>query len=153
MSYAQFKTSDLGEALAPILTDPHTIDEMEALSRNGRPAVEAIGARVASLQPDIDDTGKQHVGRLVRDALAARGLKPVRSARVRPGNLFAWGAVYGPIVTQPPAAPSSAGPRTPATIEDFDAWIGEVRMLIATAARPLASVDEFLAERRAEWGE
>lgn len=153
MSYARFKASDLGQALAPILTNPQTIDEMEALSRKGRPAVEAIGAQVATLQPDIDDTGKQHVGRLVRDALAARGLKPVRSARVRPGNLFAWGAVYGPIVTRPAASSSSANLRDSASIEDFDTWIDEVRKLVAIAPRPLASVDEFLAERRADWGE
>jgi len=96
MPHPQRKQRDLARELAPILDDPANVEAMVALSRRGRPAVEAIGAAVAQVRPDLVKTGKQHVGRLVHDRLAARGLKPMRPARVRPGNLFSWGAlVYG----------------------------------------------------------
>ncbi len=151
MARVSDNNAHLRDALLPILSDPRVINDMVALSRRGRPAVEAIGKDVAALKPDIDDAGKQHVGRLIRSALAARGLKPVRSARVRPGNLFAWGAVYGSETSKP----DMAAPRPYPTQRraDFEAWLERMQKVIAAAPQPLTSVDEFVASRKADWGE
>ncbi len=153
MAHARTKQSALAHALAPILDDPAIVDEMVSLSRRGRPAVEAIGAKIAAFRPGLRDTEKQHVGRLVREKLAARGLKPMRSARVRSGNLFSWGAVYGPVAGEPTgssvadAAPEL--PRKPA----IDEWLKEVRAMIATLPNGLMSSDAFIAQRRRDSGE
>lgn len=141
MSYIDFRDSSLGKSLAPVLADPATLADMEGLSRRGRPAVEAIGARVAELAPDLDDTGKQHVGRLVRDALGKRGWKPVRKARVAPGNLFSWGAVYGKLGLQEDRARAARE------------GIERARAILRESGVDLGTVDDFLAERRPEWGE
>lgn len=106
--------------------------------------MEAIGKQVAALRPDIDDAGKQQVGRLVRDRLAARGLKPVRSARVRPGNLFAWGAVYGSRFADRPD-----GFRRP-TEAEIDAWLADARAIVAKLPGLRFGSDGLIADRRAE---
>lgn len=153
MNYARFKQSELAHTLAPILSDPAIVEKMVALSRGGRPAVEAIGAKVAEVKPELDDTEKQHVGRLVRDVLAARGLKPVRSARVRPGNLFAWGAVYGAIAGSPPDPDSPAAQQKLPTRLSIDEWLTQVRAMIATLPNGLMSSEDFIAQRRRDSGE
>lgn len=142
MSYSDFRNSPVGRSLAPVLADPATLADMEGLSRRGRPAVEAIGARVAQLAPDLDDTGKQHVGRLVRDALATRGWRPVRKARVKPGNLFSWGAVYGH---------SGGGVRDAAA--EAAAGVKRARAILRRTGLDLGTVDDFLADRRRDWGD
>lgn len=151
MPHAHSQRAELADELAPILNDPANIEEMVALSRRGRPAVEAIGAKVAEVKPDLEDREKQHVGRLVRDILAARGLKPVRSARVRPGNLFSWGAVYGAMAGGRPPRREPADAHAPlAEKPSVDDWLVSVREIVAKLPRPLPSVDGFIAERHAE---
>lgn len=141
MSYADFQNSDVGRALTPILADPEVISRMEALSRRGRPAVEAIGAKISRFAPDLDDTARQHVGRLVRDTLGRRGWRPVRKARVAPGNLFSWGSVYD-------RAYSADAARQSATER-----LEKARKIIRDSGIDLGTVDEFIADRRRDWGE
>lgn len=157
MTYARFKQSPLSHNLAPLLSNPVVLEEMEALSRRGRPAVEAIGERVKELAPELDDTGKQHVGRLVRDALAPRGWRPVRRARVAPGKLFSWGAVYGRAGdngNRRSGAPTATGPAVEVRGDDSGATCMErAREIASGLPRSLMSVDQFLASRRELWGE
>jgi hypothetical protein len=141
MSYADFRASRLGQSLAPLLADPEVIGRMEALSRRGRPAVEAIGAKVAELAPDLDDTSKQHIGRLVRDTLSTRGWRPIRKARVAPGNLFSWGAVYD--------RTHGKEDRHRAALEGVE----RARAILRSSGVDLGTVDDFLADRRRDWGE
>ena len=130
------------DAVTALLARPEILDEMVSLSQRGRPAVEAIGKQVEKTAPDLDDTGKQNVGRLVRAAMARRGWKPKRRARVAPGRFFAWGAVYAPVATGEPAADLD-GPRRMAAL----------REMLRERSIDIPSVDEFLAGRRAMWGE
>ena len=139
MGYTDFKASDVGRRIGPLLASSETLHEMERLSRRGRPAVEAIGRAVRDIAPDLDNTGRQHVGRLVRDALAARGWRPVRKARVAPDHLFSWGAVY---------APAGNGDGSPGRDR-----LAKARALMAEAGLEPRNVDAFLADRRRIWGE
>jgi nucleotide-binding universal stress UspA family protein len=145
MSYADFKASRLGRELDPILSSPVTIARMEALSRAGRPAVEAIGGDVARIAPDVDDTTKQHVGRFVRDVMAKRGWRPRRKARVAKGSPFSWGAVYAPGAAKQSA--TAELPERQSARERLEA----VREILQSAGVKLPTVDEFLAERKKMW--
>lgn len=142
MGFADFRESALGRQLAPVLADPATIGRMEALSRAGRPAVEAIGGEVGKLAPGVDDTTKQHIGRLVRDAMNARGWQVRRKARVARGSPFSWGAVYGRSSGDTKPKPSDAAGR-----------FQRAQEIIAALGIELPTVDEFLAQRRADGGE
>ena len=141
MAHANSRAAELDRTLAPLLSDPETIARMEALSRRGRPAVEAIGAKVAEFAPDLNDGGKQHVGRLVRDVLGRRGWRPVRKARVAPGNLFSWGAVFD--------RPKTASPSHLDAIGRME----RARAILRNSGIDFGTVDDFIAERRREWGE
>ena len=152
MSYADFKASRLGRELAPILADPATIARMETLSRAGRPAVEAIGADVARIAPDVDDTTKQHVGRFVRDVMATRGWRPRRKARVAKGSPFSWGAVYGPPTHGQTGEAESSKNKTERQREVAES-LEAIRVMLARHKVQLPTVDEFIAERRRMWGE
>lgn len=134
--------NDLSNVLSNVLAQPSVIDEMEELSRSGRPAVQAIGKYVQEHAPDLDDTGKQNVGRLVRTALARRGWKPGRKARVAPGHFFSRGAVYRP-AGSPANGDTSNSPSRMAALRE---------MVRALPGDP-PSVDEFLEARKAIWGQ
>lgn len=135
-------TNDLSSVVSTLLEEPRVLDEMEALSRSGRPAVQAIGKRVGALVPDLDDTGKQNVGRLVRTALAGRGWKPGRKARVAPGHFFSWGAVY-----------RHAGLPVKADTGGAPARMAALREMVRSLPGDPPSVDEFLEARNAIWGQ
>jgi hypothetical protein len=138
--------SDLAERLAEVLNDAAAVEEMVRLSRGGRPAVEAVGRRLSGFRRSLTDTEKQHIGRMVRGKLAEIGLKPIRSARVRPGNLFSWGAVYGS--ADPAGLEQQSIEERRAAVA---AWLHEVRAIVGKLPpRDVLATDALIAERRAE---
>lgn len=137
----QSMDDDLSNTIANLLAQREVVDSMEDLSRRGRPAVQAIGKQVAAHSPDLDHTGKQNVGRLVREAMARRGWKPARKARVAPGCFFSWGAVYTPVGGASPGAGAGA------------VRMAKLREMLGQLEGELPSVDEFLASRKAMWGQ
>jgi hypothetical protein len=150
MTLKEFMNSEKGSKLAPLFTDPGVIARMEAITRRGRPAVKAIDGDVALAVGSLDNVEKQHVGRWVRDILALRGLRPIRQLDWRGGKVFASGAVYGPI-----AAPQAILPDTPPGPASNK--VEQARALLAAGRidglRCTDTIDDFLAERRAIWGE
>lgn len=78
------------------------LPDMEALSARGEPAVAAIDSAVADALGPLDNTERQHGGRIVRDQLAPLGLRPkaIRK-RLRGGRAFTSGTVYGLVKGMP----------------------------------------------------
>ena len=143
MSFAAFKTSREGARVRPLLTDAGIVAEMEALSRGGRPAVIALDRR-ADLLPRLNNTGKQHVGRWVRDILGARGWRPANRKRVAKGQMFTSGAVYERV--GPDTGPARLSPPGATAAERLE----RARAIIRSLPTPLPTVDEFIAEKRRE---
>jgi hypothetical protein len=148
MTLEEFKQSKSGQRLAPLLSDPATVARMEAMTREGRPAVKAIDEAVAAEVGELSNVERQHVGRWVRDVLGRRGLRPVRQVEWRGGRAFSSGAVYAPV---PPVVPVGAQPEgSPAE------RIARAREILLAGRRdgtkPLGTVDDFLGARRAMWG-
>ncbi len=143
MSFAAFKTSEEGARVLPLLCDATIVAEMEALSRVGRPAVIALDRRADQL-PSLSDTGKQHVGRWVRDILGARGWRPTARRRVAKGRIFTSGAVYER--TGPAAIPGAARTGPPASTPAQR--LERARAIIRSLPTPLPTVDEFIADKR-----
>ena len=153
MTLNEFKKSANGGKLAPLLADKTLIARMEAMTRLGRPAVKAIDAEVASAVGALDNVEKQHVGRWVRDILGTRGLKPARQLDWRGGKVFTSGTVYEPIAQTSNATASEATdsvhqPRSPIDCARAALAVGRL-----DPARPLDTVDNFIADRQANWGE
>ena len=142
MSLEVFKQSRAGVRIAPILADPRGVAAMEGKSREGRPAVEAVGARIAATIGELDDEQKKLVGRWVKQVLAPRGWVPdKKGARVAPGNLFSRGTVYRrPGVATPSEKRPSAAER-----------LAAARAILATMPHPIMSSQELIAERRREF--
>jgi hypothetical protein len=94
---AQFKQSMLGRTVAPVLTNAENVRDMIALCRNDIAAVRAVGRQLlaAGVKPK-NEQAKKHIGRWVREIMAARGWEPVRSGKIPRGNLFSTGAIYRP---------------------------------------------------------
>jgi hypothetical protein len=138
-----FKNSKEGEHVRLLLMDAQVVAEMEALSRVGRPAVIALDRR-ADLLPSLSHTGKQHVGRWVRDILGARGWRPAARRRVAKGRMFTSGAVYersGPAGA--PVAPREGPPASTASER-----LERARAIIRSLPQSLPTVDEFIADKR-----
>lgn len=142
LSYHDFCVGHKGRALAAITANATVVDDMERQSRAGEPAVAAIDAAVAAGIGALDDTERQHAGRVVRDVLARRGWRPARRKRLRSGKVFASGAVYDRVAA-PAAAPETVRFR-PAASER----IAAARALVASARNDIGTVDDFIAERR-----
>ena len=141
MSLEAFKHSRKGALLAPILASEAELAKMEAKTRAGRPAVEAIGNRIASKVGELNDNEKKLVGRWVKQVLGSRGWVPSKKGRVAPGNLFSRGTIY-----QRPGQPSLAEKR-PSAAERLAA----ARAILATMPYPIMSSEELIAERRREF--
>ncbi len=148
MTLNEFKKSANGGKLAPLLTDLTLIARMEAMTRLGRPAVKAIDAEVALAVGALDNVEKQHVGRWVRDILGTRGLKPARQLDWRGGKVFTSGTVYEPIDRVSDTTDLVHQPRS--AIDRARAALAAGRI---DPARPLDTVDNFIADRQANWGE
>ena len=148
-SYHDFRESQRGRTLIELAGK--ALAEMEALSGRGEPAVAAIDAAVADALGTLDNTERQHGGRIVRDELAPRGWRPkaVRK-RLRGGRAFTSGAVYGRVrVTPDPlmdGVPASASWEARALARADEA----ITMLAAARTGNAGSVDDFIAERYAE---
>jgi hypothetical protein len=139
-SLEAFKSSAKGAKLAPILTSEDAVTRMIGKSEAGRPAVEAIAPQVAAAAVALDDEEKKMVGRWVKQVLAPRGWTPDRKGRVARGHVFARGTVYRRIAQENAQAPARAK-------------MEELRKQVRALPGPLGTVDDFLRERRAMWGE
>ena len=96
-SFEEFKLTSKGEKVWTILADHDWQVEMVCLSKHGLPAAQAVGAEIETKVGDLDDTEKQHVGRWIREVMAAKGWKvSSKGARVAPGNFFSRAAIYSP---------------------------------------------------------
>lgn len=154
MTERQFSASRKGHLLASILQRPEVIAAMVVAARNDRPAVEAIDGEVAALIGPMADEEKKAAGRMVKRVLAPHGLRPFKKGqRVLGGQVFTRGTVYRQVLpAQQMVAAKGAIQRNPG--EDA---IDAARRLLAASRRnpdqPVGGVDDFLAERRAMWGE
>jgi hypothetical protein len=144
VSLQDFKSTKTGALVGSILTEPSALARMEAKSREGRPAVEAVGARIAEKVGSLDDEQKKLVGRWVKQVLEPRGWRPVKKGRVAPGNMFARGTVYRRH-TLVDAALNTTPP--PSATERLAA----ARAILATMPYPIMTSEELIAERRREF--
>jgi hypothetical protein len=136
MSLQQFKLSRSGTKIAPLLLSPAAIQEMETKSRANRPAVEAIGKKIADCVGSLSDEEKKLVGRWVKEILAPRGWKPDRKGRVAAGHFFARGTIYRP--SAPPSQLASGAAR-----------LAAAQAIVARLPHHAITSDELIAERRA----
>ena len=149
LSYHDFRESPRGRTIVELAGS--ALREMEALSARGEPAVAAIDGAVADALGMLDAVERQHGGRIVRDELASRGLRPkaIRK-RLRHGRAFVSGSVYGPVAhaaDQEGAkalVPHAGAARTLARADEAVALLARSRIGSA------GSVDDFIAERRIE---
>jgi len=96
-SLENFKTTQLGRLLRPIIEGEQSIQDMITLSRHDIPAVQAIGKQVILLGAEVKERWvKQTIGRWVCEVLGRAGYVPIRSGRVSSGNHFSTGKIYGP---------------------------------------------------------
>ncbi|NOX73113.1 MAG: hypothetical protein GXP03_05685 [Alphaproteobacteria bacterium] len=90
-----FKNSDIGKHLRPIIEQRDNLIRMTCLSEHRKPAVQAIGRRILVLDLPITDTHKQIIGLWVKEVMARADWWPTgRQGRVSVGNLFSTGAYY-----------------------------------------------------------
>ena len=149
-SYHDFRDSQRGRTMIELAGKATT--EMQALSAIGEPAVTAIDNAVADALGPLNNTERQHGGRIVRDQLAPLGWRPspVRK-RLRGGRAFTSGAVYRRVrETSDPVEASASVPATnweERILARADEAIG---MLAAARTGNAGTVDDFIAERRAE---
>jgi hypothetical protein len=136
-----FQASKSGRPIGELLSRQETIGTMEALSREGRPAVLALDQ---ALPRDIklDDTEKKHVGRWIRDVLADRGWRPRKRKGFRSGRVFSSGAVYGPV--------AATAPELPAPVADQAARIRRAQAMVRRFSTNDYGVNDFLRDKRAE---
>lgn len=147
LSYHVFRQSERGRVVCDLAA--HSVVVMENLSQRGEPAVAAIDAAVADRIGRLDDTERQHAGRVVRDILAPRGWRPrLQRKRLRNGRAFASGAVYerqaAIDLDRPFALPGFSRSDRLARADEA------VAILAATRTGSAGTVDDFVAERRAE---
>jgi hypothetical protein len=99
MTFEEFKASKKGQLVMEVLNEHDAQVEMVCLSKHGLPAAQAVGAEIAKLVDDLDDTEKQHVGRAIRDVMSDKGWKVAqKGARVAPCNFFSRATLYQPKV-------------------------------------------------------
>jgi hypothetical protein len=137
MSLDAFKLSRAGSRIGAILTDPAELSAMERKSREGRPAVEAVGAKIAASVGQLDDEEKKLVGRWVKQVLGPRGWVPSKKGRVAPGNLFSRGTVYRHL------ALNASKDRQPAAER-----VVAARAILAQSPHGVMTPEELIVERR-----
>ena len=148
MTLDEFKQSAVGRQLQPLLSDATIVAQMEAATRLGQPAVRAIDEAVAAKVGSLSFVERQHVGRWVRDVLSRRGWRPAKQLDWRGGKVFKSGAVYARVRDDEPAAADNRF--TAASRHRIRSTLAAGRL---DPFKPLDTVDDFLAERRAMWGE
>lgn len=152
MTFDDFKQGWKGQKLAPLFTDPAVIARMEAMTRNGAPALKAIDSDVADAVGSLENVERHHVGRWVKEALTRRGWRTKIQRSWRGGRVFTSGTVYVPLTPEAPPQPALQAP-TPALAGDrYQAAIDILRAARRPGTTP-ATVDDFIAERRRMWGE
>lgn len=144
-SLRDFQSSRKGQPIGDLLSRPETIQEMEWLSRDDRPAVLALD-RALPGGIDLNDTEKKHVGRWIRDVLADRGWRVRKRKAFRSGRVFSSGAVYG----RP-----SARDGVPAVglDEGILAKLRRAQEIVRRSSRNGYGVDDFIRDKRREVAE
>jgi len=142
-SLQDFQSSKNGRPVGELLSRPETIQEMESLSREDRPAVLALD-RALPEAINLDDTEKKHVGRWVRDVLADRGWRVRKRKGFRSGRIFSSGAVY-----ERPAPAAKQGGRD----DDIRERIRRAQEIVRRSSRNCYSVDDFIRDKRREVAE
>ena len=152
MTLEEFIQGWKGQKLAPLFDDDGVIERMERLNRLGVPAIKAIDGAVADAVGTLDDVERQHVGRWVRNTLARRGWRSVKQRSWRGGRVFASGMIYEPVArTINPRADAGIATPKPHWEERVLARADEaIAMLAGARIGNAGSVDDFIAERRAE---
>lgn len=149
-TYHDFRDSPRGRTMIELVSKATV--EMQALSARGEPAVAAIDAAVAEALGSLDNTERQHGGRIVRDQMVPLGWRPepVRK-RLRGGRAFTSGAVYSPVHRTPNVVNADTAAPSASWRDNIMARADEAIALLAAARTGGAgSVDDFIAERRAE---
>jgi hypothetical protein len=141
MSLETFKRSQTGARIAPILADPSGVSAMERKSRDGRPAVEAVGARIAQVVGKLDDEERKLVGRWVKQVLIPRGWVPLKKGRVAPGNLFSRGTIYRRLGSVKSEVQSLGAAER----------VAAARAILAQSPFEIMTSEELIAERRREF--
>jgi hypothetical protein len=135
VSLNQFKASQLGALIGPIVNSEEMIRRMETKSASDRPALEAIGKDIETRVGSLDNEQKKLVGRWVREVLEPRGWRPDRKGRLAAGHFFSRGTIYRR------AAP-------PAPSRDGAARLAAAQELVRQLAHPPMRSDELIQERR-----
>ncbi|WP_353217690.1 hypothetical protein [Sandarakinorhabdus sp.] len=153
MTEQQFAASRRGHLLVGILQQPEVLTRMVAAANADRPAVEVIDPDVAALIGALSDDEKKAAGRVVKRFLAPHGLRPFKKGkRVLGGKVFSRGTVYRQVLP-----PAGAGGSFPSQAGGFGDPIAAAKAILAAGrldnGRQLDTVEDFLAERRAMWGD
>ena len=138
MALESFKSSNVGVRIAVILSDQAQIARMEQKSREGRPAVEAIGKQIVDAVGKLGDDEKKLVGRWVKQVLAPRGWIPDRKGRVVNGQLFSRGTIYRRAGSGLSSGSSSSGAER----------LAAARAILAGFQQPAMTSQEMIEERR-----
>ena len=97
-SVANFRETALGKLLQAIIEDPEVLRECQTLSREGIPALQAIGREVAQngLARLLDHQALRIIGRWLKQELVPLGMVQIgRGGRVAPDHCWKTGATYG----------------------------------------------------------
>ena len=138
-----FKTSKTGEVVGEVLARSDVLRAMEALSRDGQPAVRALDAALPA-EVRLDRNEKQHAGRMIRDRLSELGWRVATRRPFQGGRVFSSGAVYRQ------AAPTMLTPATPEGEESWESRIARVQAMVRAFSTNTYSVDDYIRDKRAE---
>lgn len=141
LSEADFRSSAAGAAVEALLADPAIVARMEDLARWRVPPVKAIDA---TLPDDIrlTSTERQHVGRMVRAVLEARGWKVGGQDRFDGGRQFASGSWY--------RRPDNSYDGIPTELLPTRERIRRAQAIVRATSRNTYGVDDYLRDKYAE---
>ncbi|WP_271596126.1 MULTISPECIES: hypothetical protein [unclassified Bradyrhizobium] len=95
---ADFRETKIGKLLQPILESPEVLEECQQLSRDGVPALQAVGREAVrkGLDRMLDHQALRIIGRWLKQELLSLGMRQIGSgARVARDHCWKTGAMYG----------------------------------------------------------
>lgn len=150
MSFADFLHSAAARRIAPLIDDPAMLTRMEELSRAGVPAIGALDQALAG-SIALSNTEKQHVGRWVKEVLAARGWRPKIQRRLAPGQVFTSGMVYSRHSTEPNRPTLTAQPdELPTELLSVRERVKAAQAMVRQLGGNTYGVEDFLHDKYAE---
>lgn len=139
-----FKASTLGGVIDEVLARADVLRAMEALSRDGRPAVQALDEALPA-EVRLDRNEKQHAGRMIRDRLGESGWRVATRRPFRGGRFFSSGAVYRQAALKPPTPPAAS-----TGDESWESRVAAAQEAVRRFSKNDYSVDDFIADKRRE---